>query len=237
MGANLSETEAFGGAWIVSKEVRGKRIGTKLWEKRKEHVGDRNFGINSVASRVEPNLKLGYSVKSWKIGHISGIIDTTSLQISENVGFSIVPFHEELFERLVKYDTTIHSIERRKFLQVWLEKDSTLTLVATKPDADDIVGYGVIQKSDEGNFLGPVYGESGDILKVLLAKLINNASFGDKVDMFSPMENDMTNELLEKNKETLKQRYASSTRMYVHHDVKLPLSKVLALATVETALI
>ncbi|XP_013388835.1 uncharacterized protein LOC106157667 [Lingula anatina] len=216
---------------IVSQKQRGQRVGTRLWQRRKEHIGFRNFGIFSVGDRVEPNRKLGFTVESWKVCHISGIIALAKLNVDPDNTVSVIPSYDVPFHRLLQYDTEIHRIERGKFLRAWLDKKFTLTLVASSR-AGDIVGYGVIQRGAKCNIIAPLYGDSPNIIKTLLVKLISRASNGEVIDMWAPVGSEVLQELLSQNKSTLKVLY-ESTRMFFHRDMVVPLEKILAIASAE----
>ncbi|XP_013388648.1 uncharacterized protein LOC106157517 [Lingula anatina] len=230
MGFNMSEEEAFGGMWIVCKQHRGLGIGTRLRQKVEEYIGDRNLGIFSVAERVVPNKRLGFTVESWKVRHVSGTIATEKIKLSEDCIVSAFPSQGVQFDALIQYDTKIHSIERERFLRVWVEGKSTTTLVAMSK-ADEIVGYGVIRRdSNNTTLLGPLYGETSAIIKTLLVSLMGKTTFGETVDMWVPVGSEILQELLTENKNTLKV-HAEFTRMFYYHDVKAPRKKIFSIAS------
>ncbi|XP_013388647.1 uncharacterized protein F36G3.2-like [Lingula anatina] len=234
MGFNLSEAEAFAGMWIVSKMHRGQRIGTRLWQKIEEYIGDRNLGIFSVSERVVPNKRLGFTVESWKVRHVSGTIATEKIELSEDCIVSAFPSQGVQFDALLQYDTKIHSIERERFLRVWIEGKSTITLVAMSR-AGEIVGYGVIKRdSNNTTLLGPLYGETPAFIKTLLVSLMGKTTFGETVDMWVPVGSEILKELLAENKSTLKV-HADVTRMFYHHDVKAPQEKIFSIASATAA--
>ncbi|XP_013388649.1 uncharacterized protein F36G3.2 [Lingula anatina] len=235
MGFNLSEEEAFAGIWVVSKMHRGQRIGTRLWQKMKEYIGDRNLGIFSVAERVEPNKRLGFTVASWNVRHVSGTIATEKIKLSEDCIVSAFPSQGVQFDALIQYDTKIHTIERERFLRAWIEGKSTITLVALSR-AGEIVGYGVIKRdSNNTTLIGPLYGETPTIMKTLLVSLIGKTTFGETVDMWAPAESEVMQELLTENKSTLSEVHAEVTRMFYRHDVKAPQEKIFAIASAAVA--
>ncbi|XP_013420237.1 uncharacterized protein F36G3.2-like [Lingula anatina] len=230
MGFNLSEEEAFGGMWIVCKQHRGLGIGTRLRQKVEEYIGDRNLGIFSVAERVEPNKRSGFTVESWKVRHVSGTIATEKIKLSEDCFVSTFPSQGVQFDALIQYDTKIHTIERERFLRVWIEGESTITLVAMSK-ADEILGYGVIKRDSNNTILiGPLYGETPAIIKTLLVSLMGKTTFGETVDMWVPVGSEILQELLAENKSTLKV-HADVTRMFYRHDVKVPQEKIFSIAS------
>ncbi|XP_013420241.1 uncharacterized protein LOC106180712 [Lingula anatina] len=229
MGFNLSEEEAFGGIWVVSKSWREQRIGTRLWQRVKEHTGDRNLCIFSVAERVGPNRRLGFTVESWKICHVAGIVATEKITMAEDCMVSAFPSRDVQFERLLQYDTKIHTIKRERFLRAWIEGKSTITLVAIGKTGE-IVGYGVIKRDSNYTNLGPVYGETTAIMKTLLFSLIGKTTSGEIISTYVPIGNEILQELLSENKSTLKVD-DECTRMFFHHEVKAPVEKIFAIAS------
>ncbi|XP_013420201.1 uncharacterized protein LOC106180687 isoform X1 [Lingula anatina] len=235
MGFNLNEEESFGGMWIVSKQHRGQRIGTMLLQRLKEHIGDRNIGIFSDAESVEANKRYGFSAESWKICHVSGIIATEKIKLAEDcmVHVYAFPSRHVQFDDLFQYDTKIHSVERERFLRVWTQGKSTITLVAIGRTGE-IVGYGVIKRYSNYAVVGPIYGETPSIMKTLLVSLIRKTTFGENINMSVPVESEILQELLVENKSTLKV-LSEETRMFFHHEVKVPLEKILAITSSEAS--
>ncbi|XP_013420239.1 uncharacterized protein LOC106180710 [Lingula anatina] len=199
-----------------------------------QYIGDRNLGIFSVAERVEPNKRLGFTVESWKVRHVSGTFATEKIELSEDFKVSAFPSQSVQFDALIQYDTKIHTIERERFLRFWIEGESTITLVAMSK-ADEIVGYGVIKRDSNNTILiGPLYGETPAIIKSLLVSLMGKTTFGEIVDMWAPVGSEILKELLSENKSTLKV-HADVTRMFYHHDVKVPQEKIFLIASATAA--
>ncbi|XP_013420240.1 uncharacterized protein LOC106180711 [Lingula anatina] len=230
MGFNLSEKEAFVGMWIVSESWRGQRIGTRLWQRMKEHTGDRNLCTFSGAERVGPNKRLGFTVESWKICHVSGTIATEKIKLEEDhCVVSTFPSREVQFDGLLHYDTKIHTIERERFLRTWIKDKSTITLVAIGRTGE-IIGYGAIKRDSNYTNLGPIYGETPAIMKTLLVSLVDKTTIGEIINTHVPVGNEILQELLSQNKSTFKV-HDEFTRMFLKYEVKAPLEKIFAIAS------
>ncbi|XP_014680594.1 PREDICTED: uncharacterized protein LOC106820601 [Priapulus caudatus] len=220
--------QAFGGYFIVRSDMRGSGIGRMLTKRRHEHVGSRNFGINSVMGRVEANKKLGFTVESFMTDVRHYTIDhaklAASLKLEDDANTIVKPYSEEMLEAVLDYDRSIAGHDRGDYLRPYIQAYKKLTFVTT--DAKGKVTGFVIAVNMVGNInysIYPLYGDTEQVQRQLMRQVLMALPDGSEIGIYTPSDNIPATRMVE----ALGARTEMFTkRMYTKHEVKLPLEKV-----------
>lgn len=173
---------AFLGFYCVVKPMRGQGYGKLIINKALEHAKNKrnitSFILNCVEAAIPAYEKLGFKFATkdsfWKL---------TKTTASENdnateAATSISSLEDELFNAIVAYDADILKTKRKNFLQNFLLKPGTLTIIAQ--DHGKINGYGVISMRDpaipEANNsykIAPLFADNEEIAAKILKQLIS----------------------------------------------------------------
>ncbi|CAK9295561.1 unnamed protein product [Gordionus sp. m RMFG-2023] len=206
---NMNDNQAFGGLFAVKKSYRCHGIGGQLWKVRLNHIGNRNFGINALESRIGPNEKLGMKLAfrmSTYYGRLTTrVINAFKLKFSpksdgytfrklssmqENPQITQVN-RKSLLRLLVDYDTQINTLPRSQFLEEAISHyEHTVTIVCTEDvtlikndnqieELPKVVGYGMLKPTIEGYSIEPLYADSPAIAESILRHLLNHLTEPD----------------------------------------------------------
>ncbi|XP_014672253.1 PREDICTED: uncharacterized protein LOC106812793 [Priapulus caudatus] len=228
---------AFGGHYIVRRDARGTGAGRLLSQRLLAHVGgQRSLGINSVAYRVAPNKKIGFTTESftmtfryYTVNHAApppldddDVIGTTSDDVI------VKPYDEGMLEAVLAYDRGIAGHDRGAYLRPCLRAYGKLTMVAMDAAAAGaITGYAVASDMtgcvSHGIF--PLYGDDPRVQRHLLASLLAALPDGAEACALTPDANAHASRMLER----IGFRYdLQTTRMYTGRALILPLQKCLS---------
>ncbi|CAK9301843.1 unnamed protein product [Gordionus sp. m RMFG-2023] len=191
LGLNLNDDLAFGGSLMVKKEYRRRGVAKLLCNERFKHVQNRLFGINSIESRIETNIKSGMSYPTFKAQILIGEVNIAALKKTLNLInnekqkkkdniIHYIPFlphqiNEQLLQQIISYDERIHGINRDIFLRSLFEKDENIAQNnSNELDKQDIIGMLAFRFNN--NITPPI--TVGNILSHLESNTIDILGYG-----------------------------------------------------------
>jgi hypothetical protein len=132
------------------------------------------------------------------------------------------------FDDIVNFDARFFPVERRVFLEVWLnQKDATALM--TKDATGKICGYGVIRRCFRGHKIGPLFAEDSETAKRLFDAL-SASVVGEEVFLDVPQVNAAGVQLALFSDMQL---VFSTVRMYTKQAPVLPLNQIYGVTSFE----
>jgi GNAT superfamily N-acetyltransferase len=150
--ALYGERYAFIGFYIVRWDLRGRGIGTGLFDRALSRAGDRVVGLDGVLAQQPVYASLGFELahrnERW---HATGggtrpqaLVDVAGLP----------------FDDLVDYDASIFGAARRGFLRSWIDREPGHALARLEDGR--ITGYAVLRRCREGAKVGPLFADDAE---------------------------------------------------------------------------
>jgi GNAT superfamily N-acetyltransferase len=179
------DSYAFIGFYIVRSGLRGRGIGTPLFQRALEHAGERVVGLDGVLEQQGYYERRGFVLAHrnvrWRTPgggeRPDGLVDLSS-----------VPF-----EDVLAYDTTVFGADRERFLHVWIDRPAGHALACL--DGGRVAGYGVLRPCREGAKVGPLFADGPEVAEALLRGLLAAAGPGTEVFVDLPAVNAEADEL------------------------------------------
>ena len=201
------------------------------------HLGKRNFGIDAGEARVEYDLKNGFHHLSFPIAEMLGEPKREKLVRKTLNGVILRKFDGSPADqyKLEQYDSKMHVIPRIPFFRQWIDIDVTTTFAAYNKSSGDIMGFGCIQPIEGGHYqIGPVFADTAEIGKQLMAELFLNVPEGKKVGIDVPLDHAASVEFAKEHDmvEVLK-----LYRMYTSKVLEFEMDKIFAFTTMGIAMV
>ena len=173
--ALYGDAYAFIGFYIVRSDLRGRGIGSPLFERALERAGERIVGLDGVlaqqASYERRGFVLAHRNVRWRTvgggARPDGVVELSSVS----------------FERLLAFDSAVFGSERERFLRLWIERPAGHALACL--DDGRLVGYGVLRPCQVGAKLGPLFADDPEVAETLLTGLL--AAAGPRTEVFIDM--------------------------------------------------
>lgn len=171
---------AFIGFFAIEKDLRGNGLGTLLLQKTmeytKQHRGITSFGLNCVPNAIAYYAQHGFTEKVvdefWKYTATENVQYTSSA--ASNAGFS-----PQDLAALIEFDTNVLGSNREPYLQNFLFKPQTITVIDQQNGA--IQGYGVmserepaIPEPNKSYKIGPLYAQDSASAQTILQQLLSH---------------------------------------------------------------
>jgi GNAT superfamily N-acetyltransferase len=170
---------AFIGFYIVRADLRGRGIGTALFDQALGRAGERVVGLDGVlaqqASYERRGFRLAYRNVRWRT--IGGGDRPPGL-----VELSAVPF-----EQLATFDAGVFGARRERFLRVWIDRPPGQALACVRDG--DLAGYGIVRRCAVGAKVGPLLADDEQVAQRLLAGLLAAGGPGREVFIDMPAAN------------------------------------------------
>ena len=185
--ALYGDSYAFVGFYIVRSDLRGRGIGSPLFERALGRAGDRVVGLDGVLAQQG-----SYERRGFVLAHLNVRWRTRGggARPGGLLELSSVPF-----EQLLAFDTPVFGSERERFLRAWIDRPAGHALACV--DGERLSGYGVLRPCHAGMKVGPLFAEDSDVAGALLAGLLATAGPGEDVFIDMPAANTRTGELRE----------------------------------------
>ena len=167
---NLSDNLAFIGQYDVRRAHQGLGIGSQLWNKALQHIGDRNVALYSTPKMTIKYKNSGFGVDSGiRVLYFNGTISSV-LMIERLEGISVIPIDEENIEKVIQYDRLVcRGIDRKLFIARQVKSPDIVAMVALN-EREEVVGYGVMCVSSNNKArTDQIYANSRDIAELLLS--------------------------------------------------------------------
>jgi GNAT superfamily N-acetyltransferase len=177
--ALYGDAYAFVGFYIVRADLRGRGIGSKLFERALARAGDRVVGLDGVLEQQESYARRGFvlahrNVRWRTVGggtRPDGLVELSSLP----------------FEDLLAFDEPVFGTARERFLRDWIHRPPGHALASLSRGR--LAGYGVLRPCRTGAKVGPLFAEDAEVADALLTGLLAAASAGTEVFVDMPASN------------------------------------------------
>jgi GNAT superfamily N-acetyltransferase len=170
--ALYGDAYAFIGFYIVRADLRGRGIGTELFDRALARAGDRVIGLDGVLDQQPVYVSLGFELahrnERWR-----GTGGGTGSD-------GIVPVGDTDYDQLAQYDTAIFGAPRDAFLRAWIDRELGHALAFV--DDGRIHGYAVLRRCREGVKVGPLFADDPAVAADLLIAM--RAAAGDGTPVF-----------------------------------------------------
>jgi GNAT superfamily N-acetyltransferase len=185
--ALYADSYAFVGFYIVRSDLRGRGIGSPLFERALGRAGDRVVGLDGVlaqqASYERRGFVLAHRNVRWRTtgggARPEGLVELPSVPV----------------EQLLAFDTAVFGCERERFLRAWIDRPVGHSLACI--DGGRLTGYGVVRPCRTGVKVGPLFADDRDVADTILTGLLAAAGPGTDVFIDMPAANPRADELRE----------------------------------------
>jgi GNAT superfamily N-acetyltransferase len=170
---------AFVGFYIVRPDLRGRGIGSALFDRALERADGRVVGLDGVLAQQASYRRRGFvpahrNVR-WRTAgggtRPAGLVELSSLP----------------FEQLRAFDAAVFGADRERFLRCWIDRPPGHALACTREGR--LVGYGVVRRCRVGAKVGPLLADDEDVAEALLSGLTAAAGRGTEVFVDMPAAN------------------------------------------------
>jgi GNAT superfamily N-acetyltransferase len=177
--ALYGDAYAFVGFYIVRSDLRGRGIGSPLFERALERAGGRVVGLDGVLAQQAYYERRGFvlahrNVRWRTIGggqRPEGVVE-----------LSAVPFEE-----VIAFDAGVFGSGRKRFLRAWIDQPNGHALGWL--DGSALSGYGVLRPCRVGAKIGPLFAADPEVAEALLSGLLAAAGAGIEVFVDMPAAN------------------------------------------------
>ncbi len=226
---NYDDTFAFLGFYIVRPEFRGSGHGLEIAQHALAHCKGRNMGLDGVVEQQDNYRKSGftfaynnYRFAGTKNGMLNRLRNRPMDQITPLISLS---------DTLKAYDRKLFPAPRDQFLQGWLSAGSHVSNTYT--ENGQIKGYATLRLCQAGYKIGPLFADSTDIARDLLASILTTIPESHRehdvfVDM--PQPNSAAFALAD---ELGLEKVFETARMYSDHAPDIDLSRIYGVTTFE----
>ena len=173
--ALYGDAYAFLGFYIVRPDLRGRGIGSALFERALARAEGRVVGLDGVLAQQAYYERRGFELAHrnvrWRtVGggqRPGGLADLASIP----------------FEQLLAFDAAVFGAERARFLRVWVDRPAGHALAYTIDG--ELAGYGVLRRCHIGAKVGPLMADDEQVAETILRGLL--AAAGARTEVFVDM--------------------------------------------------
>ena len=213
-------TFGFMGALIVNPALRGPGYGATIQRHIMAYLGERNIGLDAMASTRGQLARLGY-IYAYHHLRFEGVIAGAC------PGSFIVPLTEIPFADVCTYDASCFPAPRERFMRAWLDAYGAGGLACLRRGR--LAGFGVLRQALRGFRIGPMLAEDIEVAEEILLAL-GCLSGGAPVALDVPEANTSAVALAERLGMT---RGFDTARMYSRIVPELPLERLFSIASYE----
>jgi GNAT superfamily N-acetyltransferase len=180
-----ADSYAFIGFYIVRSGLRGRGIGSPMFDRALERASGRIVGLDGV-----PEQQAYYERRGFVPAHRNVRWHTTGGGARPNgpIELSSVPFEE-----LLSFDSAVFGSERERFLRTWIERPPGHALAWLEDG--ELAGYGVLRRCRVGAKIGPLFADDEEVAATLMSGLLAAADPGTDVFIDMPAANPRTSAL------------------------------------------
>ncbi len=181
----------FMGFFIIKPEYRGQGLGRKLWFARRRKLESRLSSSACIAMDGVFDMQAFYSKGGFKFSHREIRFEGTGK--ATPLPDSVTPLSQIPFESVFHYDTAHFPTERSAFLKAWIAQPESLALGIM--DGEQLAGYGVIRRCQNGFKIGPLFADNAEFATDLFNALSSHAD-GEAFFIDVPEINDSAMQLV-----------------------------------------
>ncbi len=183
--ALYGDTYAFIGFYIVRSDLRGRGIGSPLFERALERAGGRVVGLDGVLAQQASYERRGFVLAHRNVRwHTLGGGDRPD---------GVVELSSVPFEQLLAFDSAVFGAQRERFLRAWMDRPPGHALACL--EGERLAGYGVLRPCRAGAKIGPLFADDQDVAEALLTGLLAAAGPLTEVFLDMPAANPLAGEL------------------------------------------
>jgi len=167
----------FMGFFIMRPEFRGRGLGNRLWQARRERLLARlrpgaSIGMDGVFDMQGYYAKGGFVFSHRNLRFRAEIGAPPAQPDKEDVvALATIPFHE-----IAAYDRGCFPAPRTSFLKGWIAQPDALALGLRRNGR--LAGYGVVRRCREGCKIGPLFADDRAAANALYLRLAGFAAGG-----------------------------------------------------------
>jgi predicted N-acetyltransferase YhbS len=214
------EDYAFIGFYIVREDLRGRGIGSPLFERALTRAGGRVVGLDAVLAQ-----RTYYERRGFVLAHRNVRWSTAG---GGDRPTGLIELSQVPFEQLMAFDTAVFGAPRERFLRVWTDRPPAHALACLAEGS--LVGYGVLRPCRVGAKVGPLLADDEDVAETLLSGLLAAAGPGTEVFVDMPAANPGTRGLRSGRE---MQRSFETARMYLNGRPAGDVQRVFGVTTLE----
>ncbi|WP_031480157.1 GNAT family N-acetyltransferase [Streptomyces bicolor] len=159
---NYGSDYAFLGWYLVRPDVRGRGYGLTTWKTALAHAENRTVGLDGVVAQQD-----NYRRSGFELAHRTFRFTGTAPAVEAPADVHAVR-PADLAE-IKAYDGTCTPADRPRFLEHWLTGPGHHAVV--RRDGDRVTGYGVIRPGHDCPRIGPLFADTAEDARALLAAL------------------------------------------------------------------
>ncbi|MHC1726006.1 MAG: GNAT family N-acetyltransferase [Syntrophobacteraceae bacterium] len=213
-------TFGFIGALMVNPALRGQGYGSALQRHVLDYLGDRNIGLDAMASTREHLLRCGFHL-AYRHLRFEGIIG------GDSPDSSIVPLSEVPFADICACDAACFPVIRERFLRHWLDAYGAGGFACLRNGR--LAGFGVLRPAVRGFRAGPILAGDAETAEKIL-KAMGTMSGGATVALDVPEPNASAVAIAER---LGLERGFDTARLYSRVIPELPLERLFGIASYE----
>ncbi|KDM90226.1 GNAT family N-acetyltransferase [Photobacterium galatheae] len=216
------DTFGFIGFYIVKPEYRGKGYGIQIWHAALKYLEGCNIGLDGVVEQQANYQKSGFQLAYSNLRYEG--VGGSDVQADA----AVVPLSDLSPEVIEAYERPFFPVQRPLFLQAWLNQPHSHALGIMKND--QLAGYGVIRRCQNGYKIGPLYADNTELAERLFLALKSRAASSQPVFLDVPEVNTAAVALAEKYGMTVS---FGTARMYTQKAPELPLDRLFGVTSFE----
>jgi GNAT acetyltransferase-like protein/acetyltransferase (GNAT) family protein len=217
--ALYGDSYAFIGFYIVRQDLRGRGVGSPLFERALARAGGRVVGLDGVLEQ-----QAYYERRGFVLAHRNVRWRTTGGGERPDgvVELSSVPFQDVL-----AFDSAVFGCEREGFLRAWIDRPAGQALAV---EDGGVRGYGVLRPCRVGTKVGPLFADGEDVARTVLTGLL--AAAGPQTEVFIDMPGANPRAADLRSGRSMEPSFETA-RMYANGRLPEDLSKVFGVTTFE----
>ncbi|XP_054165635.1 uncharacterized protein LOC128963168 [Oppia nitens] len=175
-GVKVSPNLAFIGGYSVIPEYQGHGIGSMIWEKVMDYLGDINITLCAPTQEMGEKYakKWGFEISKHKrMVNMMGKVVLNDNHIKSIDGITVCPITTDLLPGVIEYDKNIcDGIDRRLFIDGVLKSVESWNLVAIN-ERREVCGYCIIYIScSDATYVGPLYADNERVAELLVTQCL-----------------------------------------------------------------
>jgi GNAT superfamily N-acetyltransferase len=167
----------FMGFFIMRPEFRGRGLGNRLWQARRERLLARlrpgsSIGMDGVFDMQGYYAKGGFVFSHRNLRFRTEIRTPSPSRSTEDV----VALRAIELDQIARYDRNCFPAPRTSFLRRWIAQPDSAAFGLRR--GGKLSGYGVVRRCREGCKIGPLFADDGAAAEALYARLAGFAAGG-----------------------------------------------------------